>query len=516
MALTRQELLPSTLITSTRLVQLEGGEAASHTVDVRIRDGVVIEVAPSLAPVAHEIVHDADGRWAMPGLWDFHVHMGQWASVLRRVDTSGTAGPEEVLARVTQFLAAQPALEPDALIVGWGHRSAVWSRLPTVDELDEVTGAHPVVLVSGDGHNGWLNSRAIGLLGAPADTTGPLSENDWFPVYSRVDGLPGVADSAEDAYSEAIRQANALGVVGITDLEFGPGYLDWPRRFANGIQNLRARAAIYPEDLEELLATGLKTGDELGETAGILRMGPLKIISDGSLNTRSAYCFEPYADAPAGSTHRGSANFSADQLDVLFNRARVHGLELAVHAIGDAAVAQALDCFASTGARGSIEHAQLIATEDIARLAELGISASVQPAHLLDDRDVTSRCWPDREERCFSLRSMLDAGVRLLMGSDAPVSSLDPWLTVSAAVFRSGDERAPWIPEQAISAREALARSTNGEPTIAAGNAGDVVLLDDDPLAAATDDGDARALAAQLRGTRVAATFLAGRAVYFG
>lgn len=272
MALTTEELMPSTLITRARLVQLaEGSGAPNATVDVRIRGGIVTEVARSLEPVSQDTGHDAEGRWTIPGLWDCHVHMGNWASALTRVDTSGTAGPEDVLDRVTEFLADRPALEPDAVIIGWGHRSAVWPRPPTGRELDDVTGAHPVVLVSGDGHNGWLNSHALTLLGAPEDTTGALTENDWFPVFSRVDGLPGVAQSAEDAYEEAIRQANALGVVGITDLDFGLGYREWPRRFANGIQNLRVRAGIYPEDLEDLLATGLKTGDELGKTAGILR-----------------------------------------------------------------------------------------------------------------------------------------------------------------------------------------------------------------------------------------------------
>ena len=92
-------------------------------------------------------------------------------------------------------------------------------------------------------------------------------------------------------------------------------------------------------------------------------------------------------------------------------------------------------------------------------MAALGVRASVQPAHLLDDRDVTERLWPGRSERCFPLRWMLDEGVDVVLGSDAPVSPLDPWLAVAAAVHRSGDEREPWHPEQSITVREALAAS---------------------------------------------------------
>ena len=118
-------------------------------------------------------------------------------------------------------------------------------------------------------------------------------------------------------------------------------------------------------------------------------------------------------------------------------------------------------------------------------MAELGIRASIQPAHLLDDRDLTERIWGERSERCFAFRWMLDDGVELAMGSDAPVSPLDPWLAIAAAVHRSADERDPWHPEHALTPREALAASTDGWGTVAPGHPGDLVLLDRDPLAPA-------------------------------
>jgi predicted amidohydrolase YtcJ len=139
------------------------------------------------------------------------------------------------------------------------------------------------------------------------------------------------------------------------------------------------------------------------------------------------------------------------------------------------------------------------------------VTASVQPAHLLDDRDVSERLWPGRGDRSFALRWMLDEGVRLTFGSDAPVARLDPWLAMAAAVHRTADDREPWHPEQSITPREALAASTDGWGTVAAGHPADLVLLDDDPLAPAADAAEA---ARRLRAARVAATWVAGELVH--
>jgi len=145
-------------------------------------------------------------------------------------------------------------------------------------------------------------------------------------------------------------------------------------------------------------------------------------------------------------------------------------------------------------------------------MAALGVRASVQPAHLLDDRDVTERLWPGRGDRSFALRWMLDEGVEVVLGSDAPVSPLDPWLAVAAAVHRTADEREPWHPEQAISAREALAASTDGWGTVAPGHPADLVLLAADPLDGASDADHA----GRLRGfaDRVLMTWVDGRVAH--
>ncbi len=169
--------------------------------------------------------------------------------------------------------------------------------------------------------------------------------------------------------------------------------------------------ATYSDGLEDVIAAGLRSGSPLVDGDDRLVMGPLKIISDGSLNTRTAWCCEPYADGDRLEHPSGAANLAHHELVALLARAHMSGIEIATHAIGDAAVTSALDAYEATGARGSLEHAQLIARSDIARLAALDLRASVQPAHLLDDRDLTELIWPGRSERSFAFRWMLDAGV---------------------------------------------------------------------------------------------------------
>ena len=483
-----------------RLVPV-GSPAPRTPVDLRLRDGLVEEVGPGLVPRRDEQVLDADGRWAVPGLWDAHVHLQTWARASVRLDVSGTSAPEQVVAVVAAHLAGLP--DDGAPVVGYGQRTATWPRPPTVAELDAVSGGRAVVLVSGDGHAGWLSSRALERLGL-APRAGQVEEAEWFGAFARLDEL-GPEAGADTALERALAAAAALGVVGLTDLEWERGPFVWPGRVRPGTDLLRVRTGTYADGLDDVLAAGLRTGTPLEGTGGLVTMGPLKVIFDGSLNTRTAWCCAPYAGGDG--SWSGMVNLSPDELTGLCRRAHEGGLEVALHAIGDAAVGAALDAVAASGARGSLEHVQLVADADLPRFAELGVRASVQPAHLLDDRDVTAALWPDRQARCFALRSLLDAGAELRLGSDAPVARLDPWLAMAAAVHRSGDDRGAWTPEQALTPAEALAASTDGRRTPAAGAPADLVLLDTDPLAPADDPA---AAARVLRTVRVAATLRGG------
>jgi predicted amidohydrolase YtcJ len=193
---------------------------------------------------------------------------------------------------------------------------------------------------------------------------------------------------------------------------------------------------------------------------------------------------------------------SPEELDALLGTAAAHGIRATVHAIGDRAAARVLDAFERLGLPGTIEHAQLVTAADLARFARLGLVASVQPEHALDDRDVTDLLWPGRTGRAFAYGSLHAAGVPLRLGSDAPVSPLDPWHAVAAAVHRTRDDRPPWHPEQELPLDVALAASVRGPLRVGAGDVADLVVLDADPLTAAPD---------VLRSMPVAATAVAGR-----
>ncbi|MGO2470525.1 MAG: amidohydrolase family protein, partial [Microbacterium gubbeenense] len=236
----------------------------------------------------------------------------------------------------------------------------------------------------------------------------------------------------------------------------------------------------------------------------LITVGALKFVGDGSLGTRTAATTAPYLDG-----ERGAMNFELDRLVATITRAAGSGLASTVHAIGDIAVATALDAFALAGVPGRMEHAQLVAASDIPRFARLGIEASVQPQHALDDRDLTDSLWAGQTATPYPLRALSDAGANLLFGSDAPVSTLDPWVQIAAAVARTDDDRAAWQPEQAVDARTALAASTAGgsaDPqVIEPGAVADLAIIAVDPLAASAD---------QLRAMPVHATLLAGRVTH--
>jgi len=499
-------------------------------VDLRIRGGSVTDVGVGLAAGPDEVVLDGEGRWAMPGLWDKHVHLTQWALQAGRIDTSGTGSAEEVLALVRARVAAETGVDGRGaggdrtaypVVQGYGHRTATWPREPTVAELDAVSAGRPVVLVSGDAHHGWLNSPALQLFGL-APRAGVVAEDEWFPIFARLGELAGSPAVTEAAVRAAVGAAHARGIVGIVDLEWGDAPAQWQDRYAGGLRTLRVRAGVYADGLDAALAAGRRSGAPLVPGCSLLEMGPLKVISDGSLNTRTAFCHEPYADAGADGSAvpgaadggRGAPNLSPADLVELMRRATAGGLQVAIHAIGDAALDSALDAFAAAGAAGSIEHAQLISPTAPARMAALGLTASIQPAHLWDDLAAIARCWPDRDERCYAFRALLAAGVPLALGSDAPVSPLDPWLAIAAAVHRSPDERPPRHAEQSLTVRETLAASVDGQGTLRTGSRADLVLVEADPLAGEGLAGGDRT--AYLRRMPCAVTIVAGEVVHGG
>ena len=202
-------------------------------------------------------------------------------------------------------------------------------------------------------------------------------------------------------------------------------------------------------------------------------MGPLKVITDGSLGTRTAFCHDPYPDGGHGLLEVPPATLAE-----VLERGRRLGFANAVHAIGDAALGHVLDAFEALGVTGRIEHAQLATDADVARMGRLGVVASIQPEHMLDDRELIALYWAGRERLAYRIRSLLDAGVPVILGSDAPVAPLDPWISMSAAVTRTRDGDAPWQPHEGITVAEAVHASTRSRLVV--GAPADLVAIGDD------------------------------------
>jgi predicted amidohydrolase YtcJ len=466
-------------------------------VDVILADGRVVDIAPAGALRPTGRTWDADGRWIVPGLWDHHVHMLQWALVAERVPLGDATTAAEAAARMG---AAPPR---DGRRVGTGFRDAFWPDGPSLAMLDSATGEVPTYLINADVHSVWLNSAALRREALPADEAGMLREEDAFEISRRLNAVDTAV--GDRLVAAAARAAAARGVVGVVDLDMAWNADAWARRASGGFDALRVSFGVYPQHLERAIADGLRTGDAVAGS-DLVRVGPLKVITDGSLGTRTAACSHPYPHDP---TDLGVLSVDPATLGEWMTRATGAGLECAIHAIGDRANSHALDAFAASGASGSIEHAQLVAHADLPRFARLGVTASVQPEHALDDRDLTDTVWAGQSAQPYPLRGLVDAGANVAFGSDAPVSPLDPWAAIAGAAFRTRGGRAPWQPHQSIPIDVALAASARGGSASGAlvepGVVADLAVCDADPTA--SDE-------AGLRAMGVSATLVAGRVTH--
>jgi predicted amidohydrolase YtcJ len=488
----------SVLLHNVQLTRL-GVAPPAHlgALDLLVEDGRVAAVGPAGTLSARETI-DGDGAVVLPGLRDRHVHLTQWAIARRRVDVSGApsaAAAADLLAR-----ADRPA---GGLLSGFGFRDGLWPDVPHRELLERALPGVPVAVVSQDLHSLWLSPAALALVGAADHPTGLLREE---PAFRAVAALPQPELEVLDRWAlEAVRAAAARGVTGILDFEFVDTAETWARRAAAGPGlPLRVDAAIFSELLDATISAGVRTGDLVAGTEGLVTVGPCKVLIDGSLNSRTAFCHDPYPGI-IGDDARGLLTQDPDALSASISRAARHGIGYAVHAIGDRANTLALDCFEKAGVGGRIEHAQLVDAQDLPRFRRLGVIASVQPSHAVEDRDVADTHWADRIDKAFPYRALADAGATLEMGSDAPVSRLDPWHTIRSAVTRTDDDRPAWHPEQSLTVAEALAASTGGALHPAVGAPADLILVDRDP--ADLDPAD-------LDDIQVLATLVAGRVVH--
>ncbi|WP_345802739.1 amidohydrolase family protein [Microbacterium sp. AZCO] len=464
--------------------------------DVFLDGGTIADIAPAGAIRATGAVLEGTGTWLIPGLWDHHVHVMQWALVSQRAPL----GHATSAAHAAALMAEAPLL--DGRRVGTGFRHAFWPDEPTLALLDAATGETPTYLINADVHSVWLNTAALRREGFDPDGTGILREEPAFEISRRLNLVDPV--TGDQLVQQMARDAASRGVVGLVDLDMAWNEDAWSRRTRAGFDTLRVEFGIYPEHLARALADGLQSGDVArGAASDLARVGSLKVITDGSLGTRTAACSHSY---PGDPQNHGLLTVDPATLVELMTDATGGGLSCAIHAIGDLANSHALDAFAVTGATGTIEHAQLVAHADIPRFGRLGVGASVQPEHAVDDRDLTDTVWAGQTAQAYPLAALAATGANLLFGSDAPVSPLDPWAAFAAAVYRTRDGREPWQPTEALDAATTLAASTHGgsrnADVIAPGARADLALCATNPLTATEPE---------LRSMTVAATLLGGR-----
>lgn len=466
--------------------------------DIDLVDGEIERVSPAGSTPAVGERRDLEGAAVIPGLWDEHTHMSQWARHRTRQSVLEAESAAEAAAMARRAAAQHRGSDPLVLV---GMRDGLWPSPPTRALLDDATGAVPTLVVSSDVHCSWPNTAMLRRLGLELEEP-LLREDAAFAALGAVEGmLDPVALDARVV--EALAAAAARGVVGVVDLEFEDAVGAWAR--PGRAAPTRVEAGIYRHDLQLAAERGIRTGDAIAHRA---RVGRLKVIFDGSLGTRTAWTAHPYGWGASPATS-GVRNVEEAELDQLLATAAEIGLDATVHAIGDAAVTAAIDAFERAGVRGGrIEHAQLVAGVDIPRMATLGITASIQPEHALDDRELIAALWADRSRDAYRIRSLLDAGVPVVLGSDAPVTPLDPWLGIATAVTRTRGDEAPWQPEEAVALDEAIGISARSR--IAPGEPADLAVLG----APLPEGDDPHAIAAALRTMPVALTMIAGEAVF--
>jgi predicted amidohydrolase YtcJ len=456
---------------------------------------------------------DLHGGFAVPALTDAHGHVEGLGMALQRLRLQGTKSAAAIAAMVGER--AKHAA-PGEWIVGRGWDQNDWAvqRFPTRDVLDAVSGEHPVWLRRVDGHAAWANTRALALAGVTKDTADPPGgrierAGDGTPTGVFVDNAMALVEAKlpaptreqrTRAISLALARCAELGLTAVHDAGIDAEEVGiYEELAAKGQMPVRVFAMLAAGEVWKPDALPLEkptAGD------GRFRLFAVKAYADGALGSRGAALLEPYAD-DAG--NRGLLRTTPDTLELIAKRCLERGYPLCVHAIGDRGNRIVLDAMERAAAASSppanlrdrrfrIEHAQVLALDDIPRFAALGVIASMQPTHCTSDMPwAPARLGPQRVEGAYAWRRLLDAGARLALGSDFPVEDPNPLLGLYAAVttqdldgkppggYRPGEKLTIWEALRGFTSDAAYAASAERELGLAeVGYRADLAVFDRD------------------------------------
>lgn len=420
-------------------------------------------------------IFDATGLTVFPGLVDAHAHLAGLGTRLAVLDLVGTASASEVRGLV---LERAKSAAPGDWIQGRGWDQNDWANkeFPTWKDL-EGSEKNPVYLRRVDGHAAWLNRTALELCGIGADTADPdggriIRGGAGQPTGVLVDNAIELVTKMipEPSFEERIRRMKLalaeclrFGLTGVHDAGVGATDIEVLRLLEErGELGIRVYAMIDADETE-FARSQLRRGPSIGADH-LLDIRAVKLYADGALGSRGAALLDSYADEPS---NRGLLVTSSEELLAWTTAALENGFQVCTHAIGDAGNRVTLDVYeealAKTGAadaRPRIEHAQVLAREDIPRFARLGVIACVQPTHATSDMGwAGDRLGSERIEGAYAWRKLIDSGCRIACGSDFPVEAVNPIWGIYAALTRQDHEGSPdggWHAEERMTLDEAL------------------------------------------------------------